>query len=417
MVKNTRNLWYSVIMFGVAFDLGTTSLVAYLCSITDKKIIKTVSRLNPQIKYGADIISRITFMFEKEGNRDILTKILGDEILSMVEEVACIDGDIKITELDSLMLVGNPVIMGTVADYDFSEGLKRYSSGEKSTIVLGLPMIGKYAGADALSGAYMLEKERDGKNIILMDIGTNGEIVLLTDEKKVATSAAAGPALEGGNITFGMRGEEGAIDRIELTRTVSGAEDIIIHVIGEGKARGLCGSGLLSLLQRMIEANVVDNTGYMYSRSEAIANGCSVKIAGRIVDDNMRYFRLTDSITVSQDDIRALQLAISALRTGAEMLIKENSLTDEVIDNIYIAGAFGNKISIESAMAVGMLPRIGIEKVVQAGNLAGIGACHLLMNQEEIADAIKLNSSILTVSLSEKEEFRDEFMRYMPFNI
>ena len=410
MVKNTRKLWYSESMFGIAFDLGTTSIAAYLCDLETKKVIKTISCLNEQIKYGADIISRITYGITTPDGRYELQNTLGEQIVSIVKGF-----DEKISDL---LMVGNPVIIGSIADYDFGKALS-----DNAINVYGLPAIGNYAGADALAGSYMVEIERNHENALLIDIGTNGEIVLLTDKVKLSTTAAAGPALEGGNVTFGMRGEAGAIDKIEVTKLVNGEKDIIIHVIDEIAPRGMCGSGLLSLLQRLIELKVIDENGYMLSRSEALAIGVSNKIAARIIDEESkdnndktnRYFKVTGLVKLYQEDIRALQLAKSALRTGAQMLLDEAGLKLEDLNKIYLAGAFGNKITVESALKTGLLLPVPEERIIQAGNLAGIGAYTLLMNQDKLKDVYELNDKIESISLADREEFKELFMKNMAF--
>ena len=432
-------------MLGIAFDLGTTSLAAYLCDLNDKCVIKVASRLNPQIKIGADVITRITYMAQSPENRREVCELLGDAIIDMTGELmkdmegASSEGGVsEVTAsedgnwfLDSIVLVGNPVIMGSVSEYYFGAPLKKYAASPSDDVyVIGVPMIGGYAGADALAGAFLVNERRKGKNALLIDIGTNGEIVLLTDDKKIATTAAAGPALEGGNVECGMRGEEGAVDSVKLSNGLNPTSDILIHVLGseggkpEGektkdfaKEKGVCGSGLLSMLECLLKARVINETGYIQNKGEAMLVGCPPRIASRITEtEKGRAFKLSESLYIYQDDIRALQLAISALRTGIEMLIREAELTVSVIDEIYLAGAFGNKISIESALAVGLLPPVNKEKIIQAGNLAGEGACRILTDMDCISGVTALKNEIKTISLAEHPDFKDNFMKYMIFD-
>ncbi len=409
-------------MYSLAFDLGTTTLVGYLLDMSKAETVSTLSQINPQVEYGADVLSRVTFMQESGANKDILSSCLGEAIermsLTLLKQVGI---SFENSCIGQIVLVGNPVIMGSIASYEF-----------KLPVVL-VPPIGNYVGADALVGAYIVEKERQDEMDVLqsvkslmVDIGTNTEIVLLSDKGKFATSAAAGPALEGGNISCGMIGKRGAVDKVALTRTVSGETDIITHVIDEipiDSAEGMCGSGLIDLLACLIECKAIDNTGYLYSKTEALAQNCPKKIAGRIINlaepldssKNGRGFRLTDRIVVTQEDIRALQLAISAIRSGIEMLFREEKLTNSVIDNIYLAGAFGNHIDTDSALRVGLLPDFDRTKIRQAGNLAGLGACAIASGRTPISDVIKLKNEIKVISLESKKEFRDMFMRYMNF--
>lgn len=409
-------------MYSLAFDLGTTTLVGYLIDTSTTETESTLSRINPQVKYGADVLSRVTFLQESPENKAILSSCLGEEIermaLTLLKQVGI---SFENSCIGQIVLAGNPVIMGSIASYEF-----------KLPVVL-VPPIGNYVGADALVGAYIVEKERQDEMDVLksvkslmVDIGTNTEIVLLSDKGKFATSAAAGPALEGGNISCGMIGKRGAVDKVMLTKTVSGEIDIITHVIGEipiDSAEGMCGSGLIDLLACLLECKVIDNMGYLYSKTEALAQNCPKKIAGKIIElaetsdsgKNGRGFRLTDKIVVTREDIRALQLAISAIRSGIEMLFLEGKLTDTVIDNIYLAGAFGNHIDTDSALRVGLLPDFDRTKIRQAGNLAGLGACAIASGKTPISDVIKLKNEIKVISLESKKEFRDMFMKYMNF--
>lgn len=407
-------------MYSLAFDLGTTTLVGYLLEVTGNETVAILSRINPQIKYGLDVLSRVTFMQEAPENKDILSSCLGKEIERMSEELLRkVDASLEDSHIKQIVLVGNPVIMGSIASYEF-----------RVPIVL-VPPIGNYVGADALVGAYIVETERlrgvPHPKSLLVDIGTNTEIILLTDTGKTATSAAAGPALEGGNISCGRIGVSGTVDKVTLTKTVGGEIDIISHVIDDisiNDAEGICGSGLLDLLALMIECKTIDNTGYLYSKNEALAQKCPKKIASRIVElngssdngKNGRGFRLTDKIVVTQEDIRALQLAISAIRAGIEVLFLEEKLTDTVMDNLYLAGAFGNHIDTDSAIKVGLLPPIKKDKIRQVGNLAGVGACKVALDANLLSDVIKLKNEIKTISLEGKKEFKDLFLQYMNFN-
>ncbi|MCR4989738.1 MAG: ASKHA domain-containing protein [Lachnospiraceae bacterium] len=396
-------------MYGIAFDLGTTQIAAYLCDLEKGNITDTVSCQNPQIECGLDVLSRVSYRNASADNAQRLSSLLGDRIVKITADFSEEYG-----EAERILLVGNPIIMGSIADYPFNEHPK----------VIRIPGIAHYVGADALSGAALLQKDRKNKNVILVDIGTNTEIVLLSDQKNVATSAAAGPAMEGGNLSCGMRGEEGAIASARLTNGVSNNSDIIFNVIGDVEPKGICGSGYFSLLECMKAAGVINNDGYLLSKDEALRENLPHRIVSRLDTDNTsdknknedRIFRLTGPITISQEDIRNLQLAISAIRTGVEIVINESGLTEGVIDSVYLAGAFGNKITQESITAVGMLPEKLNDKVVQAGNLAGIGACHMLMNEASITDAISLKNSVLTVSLANHKDFRDLFVKNLSFN-
>ena len=367
---------------GIAFDLGSTTIVGYLCRLDtecpcfpyDECIIRSESRLNPQTVYGADILSRVSYASRGEDEKRALSDCLRNAVAETV--FSLLSGESAYI-LKRLTLVGNPVIMGSIQKQELLSSLINADINKKAAIsesleIIMLPPVGRFVGADALAGAYLLECRRKiKKNILLLDIGTNGEVVLLTDKKKLAASAAAGPALEGGNISCGMRGTDGAVEAVSLTKTPAPNPDIILRVIGNIPPEGICGSGLLSLIQCMLEEKIIDSTGYLRSRDEAIEAGSPLKLSGRIVTDssrnntrnNVRYFRLTDKVRISQNDIHEVQLAVSALRCAVEILLSEAGLTYMDIDEVHLAGAFGNYITIESVLALGLLPPFPKEKI------------------------------------------------------
>lgn len=470
--------------YSLAFDIGTTTIVGYLCDTIEKTVLCTIENSNPQSKYGLDVISRITYAGDSDENKDEISMCLGDTVKIMIEELEkavknSVHGIRKETPMqvdesfettvdisaniganadviERMIVVCNPVIMGFFSHYLDIAGS---DIGVDRTKIYLLPSVGGYVGADALAASYEVETIRCKKhtNAILVDIGTNTEIVLLTDNILMATSAAAGPALEGGNIRCGMRGEPGAIDSVTICETgtedvpkdetgteiknkmtkavnptpqkndigqaINDNTDINIHVIGDIEAQGICGSGILDIIAVLLKMGIVDNTGYLCSKDEALTNKVPIKLANRIKDVaqdgetgiTTRIFRLTDSIGISQDDIRAIQLAKSAIRSGIEMLLLKNNLTASVIDEIYLAGAFGLYINVESALSIGMIPVIENSTIIQSGNLAGIGACHIATELDIITDVINFKNDILTISLDRESAFQDMFFKYMNF--
>ncbi len=398
-------------MYKLAFDLGTTTIVGYLCNTDEGKIIRSVSEPSAQIECGLDVLARASFKGKSKENAGYLADLLGDQVCRMTNELLTGVSDAS-DEPAGVVLVGNPVIMGSIAGYDF---------GAHGIEAVRIPGIGHYVGADALAASYVAEEDRKGKNIIVVDIGTNTEIVLLSDEKKTATSAAAGPAMEGGNLSCGMRGERGAIEFVKLTDTVNTNCDIIYKVIGDVSPEGICGSGYFSLLKTLLDTGAIDNSGYLLSKTEALKANVPGRIASRIYENNEcdkahekgRSFMLTDRIYFSQEDIRNLQLAISGIRAGIRIVVKEAGLTESVIDNVYVAGAFGNKITIDNLMACGPIPAGLSDKVLQVGNIAGLGACSFALDEHKITDAINLKNEILTISLADHPDFRNLFFEEM----
>lgn len=412
-------------MYGIAFDLGTTSIVAYLCDLDKGQIIETLIKPNPQIEYGLDVLSRVSFMNDNPDGKNILATSLSGVMLDMSAEFLS-SKDCIAPAYKRMVIVANPIIMSTISNCSFSE---------LSDEIIRLPAIGGYVGADALAASYMVWSEQKKDSVDLMiDIGTNTEMVLMTPNGSWATSAAAGPALEGGNIVCGMAASDGAIDKFSLTHEVNTNSDIIFHTIDEHGSGifpiGICGSGMLSLIQTLLKCGAIDRTGYLYSSKEALSKNVPLRIANRIHDtegfapsnasssaslDRTRYIRLTDEVLVFQEDIRAIQLALAAIRAGEEILISKANLTREVNINIYLAGAFGNKLSVENATELGLLPSYPNIKIVQAGNLAGLGAVSILLAPYRIEEAIAFNKNIKNIQLANEPTFQNEFIKYMDF--
>ena len=415
-------------MYSAAFDLGTTTIVGYLCDPVSGRIVRSVSEPSAQIECGLDVLSRASYKSASPENALRLSNLLGDQVVRMSSELlndpddgndraesdnGCTYYDRKEEDVRAV-LVGNPVIMGSIAGYDFKK---------QRIDAVRIPGIGHYVGADALAASFTADSDRCGRNIIVVDIGTNTEIVFLNDHKKTATSAAAGPAMEGGNLHCGMRGEDGAIEYVSLTGTVTTNCDLIYKVVGGVHAKGICGSGYFSLLKTLLDVGAINNDGYLLSKDEALRANVPGRIASRIHENNDsdsadfkgRFLSLTDEICVLQEDIRNLQLAISGIRTGIEIAIRESGLTNSVIDNVYLAGAFGNKITIDSLIACGLLPKELNDKVIQVGNIAGLGACSFALDESKITDAIKLKNEVLTVSLAEHPDFGRLFLENMHF--
>lgn len=398
-------------MRGLALDLGTTTLVAYLCDLDNGRIVETYSMLNPQLEAGADVLSRISYANQSAQNSQKLTTLLGAAIEALIR---------RFEPIDRLVLVGNPVIMGSIREYPVESLCQE---------TYRIPPIGGYVGADALAAAFLLNQDRHmlgdracKEKRLLVDIGTNTEIVLLTDQAKIATSAAAGPAMEGGNISCGMVALEGAIELFRFPLAGQNA-DMAFKTIGAKERgeyvepKGICGSGLFSLLCGLKDVGLVDESGYLLSRDEALRNNAAPRMVARIMEQNSehasRFFRITDSIYLSQEDIRNLQLSFAAIRAGIDCVLKEASMVSTELDMIYVAGSFGSRVGLESLTKLNICPDIGCNRICQAGNLAGLGAASLLMNPERIDEARELGHQIRVLSLAAYPGFQEAFVKQM----
>ena len=446
--------------FGVSFDLGTTTLAGMLWDLEQALCLGAEAVANPQAKWGADVISRLQYAMQGEKELLLLQKAVVQALdqlaLSMARESfgqtvsferAVVVGNTAMCQL--LMAVRPEGLSRAPFRPDYGE--IRHFKGESlgfvalaETEVIMLPPIGGYVGADALAVYSCIHPEADEgeKKLLAVDIGTNGEILLLNGREHYACSAAAGPALEGGGAACGMRAARGAIDRVSLCGSFP-MQDLVCHVIGEGEPAGICGSGLLDALAALIGAKIVDETGYLRSAKEAERKGASKKLANRIseaedkegkVKDNEgrvngnegrteeksmgRRIRLTPgepSVYLYAQDIRHLQLAIGAIRAGIEVLLAKAGLKAEELDGIYLAGTFGSYIRVESCMDVGLLPKVNTDKVIQAGNLAGVGAAMALLSPRFMKAAEKKADKLIHIELAGDKRFEELFLQYMNF--
>ena len=423
---------------GISFDVGTTTLAGMLWNMQEGALLDAETAANPQAVFGADVVNRIQAAAEsgEKLNRmqGLLVKKL-DEMAALMWERT--QGEGKTARVTRVVVVGNTamceIFMGMrpeglsqapfTPDY---QGTLRMAGGAmgfqflKEAEIDILPAIGGYVGADALAVySYVNHQEQEayqrGENKILaVDIGTNGEILLWCGGKRYACSTAAGPALEGGAVSQGMRAAAGAVDKVSLSGRFP-MQDIVCRVIGGEKPVGICGSGLLDALAVLYRIGVVDDTGYMRSADEAGKEGVPRRICRRIRE---RKFLLTDEknpVYVTADDIRQLQLSISALRSGMEVLMKKAGICSKELDRIYLAGAFGCYIDIESSVSIGLFPDDCREKIVQAGNLAGTGAAMALLSTKVLGEMEEKASFPVHVELAAEEDFKELFLSHMNF--
>ncbi len=288
----------------------------------------------------------------------------------------------------------------------------------KDTEVVVLPAIEGYVGADALA-VHTWVKHVDGRaRVLAVDVGTNGEILLFGEERDYACSAAAGPALEGAAVEQGMGAVDGAIKEVLLGGSFP-REDIYCKVIGEGVPKGICGSGLVSALALLKKLKVIDETGYLRSRSEARAAGVREQICRRIVEGSEENkFLLTSedvSVCLTAGDIRQLQLAKGAIRAGIEVLFIKEGIAKEDIRHIYLAGSFGSNIQVKDAVEIGLLPEIEAEKITHVGNCAGSGAVMALLSEKTIREMEEASQNIIHVELVDEESFKRNFLAALDF--
>ncbi len=394
--------------YGVAIDIGTTTLAAVLLNLTTGKLCKTASFVNHQRIYGADVISRI--QASNNGKKWEMQKCIRQDLKGLILELVKMQ-NIQLQQIKEIVMAGNTTMCHLLCGYS-CEALGIYPFKpvntdfikEKAGILLGfkdmtadvtiLPGISAFVGADIVSGIAFCHLMKDTKYRLLLDIGTNGEMVLCNNEKVYVTSAAAGPALEGGNISCGMASIPGAIAHVNMER--NGTLDV--KVIGNAEAFGICGSGMIDLLYELRKSKAVDEHG---------------TLCDTFFDTG---YQVTEKVKFCQNDIRELQMAKAAIRAGIDILIKKAGISLQDIETCYLAGGFGTQIDIKKASGIGLLPEKLKEKTISAGNTSLSGATEYLKKkicQTELTNILK---SVIDINLAGENEFETLYLEYLEIN-
>lgn len=387
----------------LAFDIGTTSVVCFLLDGNNGTELARSSMLNPQTVFGADVVSRIQAALRGELLQE--TKVIRDGMTVLIQQI-CEAADIDPVQIGVVSVVGNPAMqqlflgisLENLAGIPFAPVLaeskvipcKDILTICKNADLLIIPDISGYIGADTLGCVLSTELYKKEEITLMVDIGTNGEMVLGNKDHMIACSTAAGPALEGANIRLGMRGTDGAIDHVWLENG-----EVRCSVIGGGKARGICGSGLI----------------------DAIAVGLKMGLLnkrGRIQNDD-HIFHLTDDIYLTQDDIRQVQLAKGAIYAGIFLMAKRLGLEIKDIRKVQLAGAFGNYLNPQSACRIGLLPEELLKRIEPVGNAAGSGAKMLACDRKLLPLTQELTNKIEFLELASLPEFSRTFAKSMNF--
>ncbi|HHE47907.1 MAG TPA: DUF4445 domain-containing protein [Candidatus Acetothermia bacterium] len=409
--------------YGLALDIGTTTLAAYLLDLGKGEELLAKALANPQAAFGADVLSRIGYV--QEHGQKGLAALKGRLLEAIGQLVESLVGPLGLSpeEIVQAAVVGNPTMMHLFAGVDPSPigqapftpvwkrgmtfqarelGLRMNPEG----IVHVLPLVSGYVGADTVAAVLACGLHHAEGLALLLDLGTNGEIVLGGRERMVACSAAAGPAFEGGRIACGMPGVEGAIFRVELNGGVR------YQVLGGGEPQGLCGTGLVDAVAVLLSIGLIDPCGRLLS-------GDGTPFAAHIEGKgNARRFRIEEGkrpIYITQRDIRELQLAKGAIRAGVEVLLSRMGATPEEIDRVYLAGAFGSQMRPESLVQLGLLPEELLPRIVPVGNAAGTGAKLALLDCEALPEAERIAQEMEYVELSYEKPFAKQFVAQMRF--
>ncbi len=431
--------------FAIAFDLGTTTVVATLLDTATGTPAAVASMLNKQQPFGGDVITRISAtMMDPEALPRL--RLLAQETLDELTGDVLKEAGVEASEVYEVALAGNATMTALVLGIDPEPlGVAPFVM---STAVLppvlaselGLrlhpqaravvfPALGAYVGGDIVAGMLATGMDRDKRVRLFIDVGTNCEIVLSDGDTVVSTAAPAGPAFEGGAIRCGMRAADGAVEVVRIDTTIEGGGNggveggVELQVIGDVEPQGICGSGLVDAVSELVRAGLLDATGRFVTAERAAQ--IAPHLAERLTAVGQeRVFVLhrpeptsppEDCVYLSQRDVRELQFAKGAIATGWSLLLEQLGLEESDVQQVLLAGSFGSYLSPAAAVRIGLVPRIPVLRIVSAGNVAGEGAKMSLLSVRERAGALRLLEEVSYVELSDRTDFNDRFVDLLAF--
>lgn len=418
---------------GIAFDIGTTSVVALLWDRRQGKLIDVAASINPQRNYGADVISRITYCSNNLAHLKKMQALVIECCNQLIEEL-CSKNHIDVETIHDYTMVGNttmshlflganiegltkapflPSFIGEQEKMISSLGLK----GNHNAHLYLLPGIAGHVGSDITAGILAMRLQDTSGVHIIVDIGTNGEIVVSNNGRIFVCSTAAGPAFEGAGIQCGMRASRGAIEGVKIKDG-----EVLLTVIDQKRPIGICGSGLIDAISEMLHAGIIDETGRILDTKTATMKNIHPELISRIreYESNTAFVLFSEiynQVVITQEDIRQIQLAKAAIYAGILALLEIAKAKIEMIDSIFLAGTFGNYIKKESAVRIGLIQNIGLEKIIPVGNLAGTGASMALLSRREREKATQLVKKMKHIDLGKNEIFKREYIHAMNFKV
>jgi uncharacterized 2Fe-2S/4Fe-4S cluster protein (DUF4445 family) len=410
--------------YAIAFDLGTTTVVATLLDLGTGTPLAVRSQLNKQQPFGGDVITRISATMLDPSALGRLTQAAHDTLSELAAEV-CAEGEVDAREVYEVALAGNatmtalalgiepepigvapfvmstatpPVVLASDLGLDLHPGAR----------AVCFPALGAYVGGDIVSGILATGMDRDKRLRLFIDVGTNCEIVLGDGDRILSTAAPAGPAFEGGAIRCGMRAADGAIEVVKL------GDDVELGVIGDTTPMGLCGSGLVDAVAELVRVGLLDSSGRFVTEEDAKAIAPTLADRFTKIGDE-RVFVLHDEVYLSQRDVRELQFAKAAIATGWSLLLEEYGAQARDVQQVLLAGSFGSYLSAAAAVRIGLVPKLPVLRIVSAGNVAGEGAKMVLLSSRERAGATALLEEVRYVELSDRTDFNDKFVDQLAF--
>ena len=420
-------------IFGISVDVGSTTIAAHLCDLTTGEVVTSAGRMNPQIRFGEDLMSRVSYAMMNPGGEKDMTRVVREALQGLVEELAK-DAAVDMADIVDMTLVGNPVMHHLLLGINpvelggapFALATDQSLDARASDIDLDinpsariyvLPCIAGHVGADAAAATLSEAPYERSELTLVVDVGTNAEIVLGNHQRMVAASSPTGPAFEGAQISGGQRAAPGAIERVRIDPDtleprfrVIGSETWsdeagFAESVGDSGITGICGSGIIEVIAEMYLAGII--------RSDGIIQGELAERSPRIIADEKTFsYVLHDEgklrIVITQNDVRAIQLAKAALYAGCALLMDKLGVTE--IERIRLAGAFGAHIDTKYAMVLGMIPDCRLEHVSSAGNAAGTGATIALLDTDARAEIEDVVRRIQKVETAVEPKFQEHFI-------
>lgn len=422
-------------VYGLAIDVGSTTIAAHLCALDNGEVVSSTGLMNPQIRFGEDLMSRVSYVMMNPGGEEEMTSAVR-EALNELGQQAASEAGVDVSDILEVVLVGNPVMHHLFLGLDPTElggapfalatGLAVSESARRLGLNFNrgchayvLPCIAGHVGADTAGVVLSEEPHLSDEIMLVVDVGTNAEIVLGNKDRLLACSSPTGPAFEGAQISCGQRAAPGAIERIRIDRETLEPR---FRVIGselwsdeEGfeeqtkstGVTGICGSGIIEIIAEMYLAGIIDTDG--------LIDGSLMEKSDRIHQDGRTFsyhiFTGEQTISINQTDVRAIQLAKAALYAGVRLLMDE--LQIDAPDTIRLAGAFGSHIDVKYAMVLGLIPDCDLKNVHSAGNAAGTGARIALLNRDARDDIEKIVRSIQKIETAVEPRFQEHFVEAM----
>ncbi len=431
----------STVRYAVAYDLGTTTVVATLLDVETGTPVAVASMLNKQQPYGGDVISRISATMMDPDTLGRLQQAAAATLRELTDQV-CREAEVDPANVYEVAVAGNATMVALVLGIDPEPlGVAPFVMATRTppTVLaadLGIavhpraraaifPALGAYVGGDIVAGMLATGMDRDKRTRLFIDVGTNCEIVLSDGDTVLATAAPAGPAFEGGAIRCGMRAADGAIEVVRLGGGVGDGpgDDVELQVIGDVEPRGLCGSGLVDAVAELVRLGLLDSSGRFVP--DHVAAETAPALAGRLTRiGEERVFVLyashpgadpAETVYLSQRDVRELQFAKAAISTGWSLLLEELGLRHDDVQQVLLAGSFGSYLSPAAAVRIGLVPQLPVLRIVSAGNVAGEGAKMALLSLRERAGATALLEEVRYVELSDRTDFNDRFVEQLSF--